>query len=70
MHTYDPGPKQPITIDPVARGDYGIVFSFRHRNWRKLNADQKAAILHAGAEQLEILANQMREEAEIIVTAY
>jgi hypothetical protein len=69
MHTYNPGPQQPITIDPVARGDYGIVFSFRHRNWRKLQPEQRATILHAGADQLETWANQMREEAEIITTA-
>ena len=58
-----------ITIDQPVRDEYFMRFVLRHKSWRSLPADQRAAVLAESASQLETWANQMREEAEIIVTA-
>lgn len=61
-----PKTNQLITIDPPVRDDYFMRFTLRHKNWRLLPPDQRAAVLAEGANQLETWAGQMREEAETI----
>lgn len=55
-----------ITVEHPVRDDYVMRFVLRHKSWRALPPDQRAAVLAAGAEQLETWAIQMREEAETI----
>ena len=62
-------PHSPITFDPPARGEYGIVYHIHHRNWHKLNSEQQATVLRAGADCLDAWANQMRDEARQILEA-
>jgi hypothetical protein len=51
-------------VTEVRRDEYSTTFVLRHRkNMRKLQPEQRATILTAGAEQLETWASQMRQEA-------
>ena len=55
-----------ITIDQPVRDEYFMRFVLRHKSWRLLPPDQRAAVLAESANQLETWASQMREEAETI----
>lgn len=55
--------KPRITIEP-RRDDYSVAVTIRwRRNWRKMTAVQRTAVLLDSAYQLEELAAQMRREA-------
>jgi len=59
---------QPPLVTEVRKDEYSTTFVLRHRkNLRKLQPEQRATILQAGAEQLETWASQMRNEAEMLV---
>lgn len=59
--------KAPITVMKPERGEYGMRFELRHRRWDKSQPETQAAILKAGADYLETMAAQMREEAALLV---
>ena len=59
---------QPPIVTEASREDYAMRFVIRHRkNARKMQPEQLATVLLAGAEQLETWASQMRAEAEELV---
>lgn len=56
--------KPRITTDP-RRDDYSATVVIRwRRNWRKMTADERRAVLNEGAAYLETIAAQMRDEAD------
>lgn len=58
---------QPRVISEAKRGDYAMQFILRHRRaWQAMKADERAAVLRAGAEELEKFVAQMREEADLL----
>jgi hypothetical protein len=58
-------------VTEANRDDYSMRFVIRHRrNARKMQPEQLATVLLAGAEQLETWALQMREEAQEIVVSH
>lgn len=60
----------PITTE-AKRADYAMSFTIYHRrNWQKLQPEQQAVILRAGAEQLRTWAEQMDDEADLIVNPF
>jgi hypothetical protein len=60
--------RQPPLVTEVRKDEYSTTFVLRHRkNVRKLQPEQRAVILTAGAAQLETWASQMRAEAEELV---
>lgn len=60
--------RQPPLVTEVRKDEYSTTFVLRHRkNMHKLQPEQRAVILTAGAEQLETWASQMRAEAEELV---
>lgn len=59
---------QPAIVTEAKRDEYSMAFAVRHRkNWRKMQPQQQATVLRAGADQLEAWAAQMRNEAEELV---
>lgn len=55
--------KPRITTEP-RRDDYSAAFVIRWRRpWPKMTAEERVAILEAGAAYLDTIASQMREEA-------
>ena len=62
--------RQPSLVTEVRKDEYSTTFVLRHRkNMGKLQPEQRATILRAGAEQLETWAEQMRSEAQQLVEA-
>lgn len=62
---------QPPLVTEVRKDEYSTTFVLRHRkNLHKLQPEQRATILQAGAEQLETWAEQMRNEAEALVNGH
>lgn len=61
-------PIKPHITAEATRGDYEIIaLKLRtRRSWRKLTLDERRAALLEGADQLDVYAQQMREEAEQI----
>lgn len=60
---------QPPVIVETKRDEYGIRVSVQHRRSRdKLEPAQYAVVLRVGAEYLETMAAQMRDEAALLVT--
>lgn len=60
--------RQPPLVTEVRKDEYSTTFVLRHRkNLRKLQPEQRAVILQAGAEQLRTWAEQMESEAEALV---
>jgi hypothetical protein len=60
--------RQPPLVTEVRKDEYSTTFVLRHRkNAYKMQPEQRATILQAGAEQLETWASQMRNEAEMLV---
>jgi hypothetical protein len=60
-------PTKPRITAEVTRGDYDITLKLRtRRSWRKLSLDERRAALLESADQLDVYAAQMREEAEQI----
>lgn len=58
-------PTKPRIVPEVRRDDYAFTFILRvRRNWKKMTLDERKAALLAGADQLEVYAQQMREEAD------
>jgi hypothetical protein len=58
-------PVKPRLTAEVKRDDYTMTFVLRtRRSWRKLSLDERRAALLEGAEQLDVYAQQMREEAD------
>ncbi len=63
--------RQPPLVTEVRKDEYSTTFVLRHRkNVRKLQPEQRAVILQAGADQLETWAEQMRNEAEALVNGH
>lgn len=63
--------RQPPLVTEVRKDEYSTTFVLRHRmNAYKLQPEQRAVILQAGAEQLETWAAQMRDEAETLVNGH
>lgn len=57
----------PITIE-AARDAYSMRFVIRHRRaMGKMQPEQQAVIMRAGAEQLRTWAEQMESEAALLV---
>lgn len=60
-------PTKPRMTADVKRDDYTMTFVLRtRRSWRKLSLDERRTALLEGADQLDVYAQQMREEAEQI----
>lgn len=59
--------KLPITVMKPERGEYGMRFELRHRRWDKSQPETQAAILKASADYLETMAQQMRDEAAVLM---
>lgn len=58
-----PANKPRITTEP-RRDDYSTAVVIRWRRpWPKMTAEERAAILEAGAAYLDTIAAQMRDEA-------
>jgi hypothetical protein len=55
---------QPPLVIETARDEYSMRFVIRHRrSTRKMQPEQRGAVLLAAAAQMEIWAGQMRDEA-------
>lgn len=61
-------PTKPRITTEVTRGDYEVIaLKLRvRRNWQKMSLDERYAALLESAEQLDVYAQQMREEAEML----
>lgn len=60
-------PTKPRVIADPKRDDYTMTFVLRmRRNWQKMSLDERRMVLLDGAEQLDVYAQQMREEAEML----
>lgn len=60
---------QPLIVTEPRTDEYSIGYVLRHRkSWRKMQPEQRAAILLAAADYLESEAQGMRERAEAMVT--
>lgn len=61
-------PTKPRVTAEATRGDYEIIaLKLRvRRNWQKMSLDERYAALLESAEQLDVYAQQMREEAEML----
>lgn len=58
---------RPRVIPETKRSDYSMEFVLRHRRaWPAMKADERAAVLRDGAEELEKFVAQMREEADML----
>ena len=61
-------PTKPRITAEATRGDYEV-FALKlrvRRNWQKMSLDERYAALLEGAEKLDVYAQQMREEAEML----
>jgi hypothetical protein len=58
--------RKPIVwLEPV-RGDYETRLTLRYRrNWQKMSAEDRRDALLAMAGELEVIVQQMRDEAEV-----
>ena len=59
--------KLPVTVMKPERSEYGMRFELRHRRWDKSQPETQAAILKASADYLETMAQQMRDEAAVLM---
>ena len=61
-------PTKPRITAEATRGDYEVIaLKLRvRRNWQKMSLDERYAALLESAEQLDVYAQQMREEAEML----
>lgn len=61
-------PTKPRITADVTRGDYEIIaLKLRvRRNWQKMSLDERHAALLESAAWLDLYAQQMRDEAEIL----